>query len=335
MSEPIFPFRRDRLVFVNELSALGLDPRDLRRAHARGSVVRVRRGVYMSREQWDAASPSERHVMVVRAVVRVAHSPFLVAGRSAAAMWGMPYAAEWPDDVTLLTPYRGGGTSEIGVRRTSAAASGATVTATTLKGVPVTGMARTALDVARGLPLPAAVAVLDWAQWRKNRLAVSRDELDTEWRRAHYARGGAFLRHTLDLSTELSGSPGESKARVAVHLLGFEAPELQVRFVDAEGEMFPDFFWRGVAVAGEFDGKAKYSREEYSGGDPTEVLWKEKKREDRLRRQVRGIVRILSEHVAQPRRLEALLTEAGIPRRPRERPSSDAREPCPQGSAAP
>jgi hypothetical protein len=232
----------------------------------------------------------------------------------------MPFAAEWPDDVTLLTPYRGGGTSEIGVRRTSAAASGATKTATSVEGLPVTGLARTVLDVARALPLPEAVAALDWAQWHKNPLAVSRAALEVERHRAHFVRGGGFLTRALELATELSDSPGESAARVAIHLLGFEPPELQVRFVDTEGEMFPDFLWRGVAIAGEFDGKAKYTRSEYTRGDPGEVVWREKRREDRLRRQVSGVVRILTDHVKSPRRLESLLLDAGVPRRRRQGP---------------
>lgn len=79
--------------------------------------------------------------------------------------------------------------------------------------------------------------------------------------------------------------------------------------------MFTDFWWRSVNVASEFDGKQKYTRQEYTGGDPGEVVWREKKREDRLRRQVRGIVRILTSDVKHPARLERLLLDAGIPRR--------------------
>ena len=315
MPSPVLDFCRNGLIFVDELARQGLDPRELRRAQARAAVVRVRRGVYCLRETWDAAGPCERHLLVVRAVVAVTHPPFLVAGRSAAAAWGMPFAAAWPDDVSLLTPYRGGGKSQIGVRRTSAGASGAT--GTTLDGLPITSLARTALDVAGALSLPRAVAILDWAMWRKNSGGVDRAELEAELLRARYARGGAFLRHALSLATELSDSVGESMARIGIHLLGFEAPELQVRFADEEGEIFPDFFWRGASIAGEFDGKVKYTGAKFSRGDPAEVAWSEKKREDRLRRQVRGVVRILSQNVAQPVRLEALLVEAGVPRAPR------------------
>lgn len=325
MPSPILDLRRSGLIFVDDFHLQGLDPRELRRAMSGGAAVRLRRGAYCSRETWDAATGRERHLLVARAVVRVTHPPFLLAGRSAAAAWGMPFAAEWPDEVSLLTPYKGGGKSEPGVRRTSAGAAGAAATA--VDGLPITSLARTALDVARALPLPHAVAALDWAMWHKNPLAVDRVELMSELQAAHYARGGSYLRHALGLATDLSGSPGESMARIGIHLLGFEAPELQVRFTDEKGEMFPDFFWRAVSIAGEFDGKEKYTRAKYSGGDPAEVAWREKKREDRLRRQVRGVVRVLTEHVAHPARLEVLLLEAGVPRVSRPRPGTVARGP--------
>jgi hypothetical protein len=118
----------------------------------------------------------------------------------------------------------------------------------------------------------------------------------------------------VEFSVELSGSFGESVARVVIILLGFEVPELQVVFQDAEGNIETDFFWRGVRLAGEFDGKVKYSRQEYTGGDPTEVLWREKRREDRLRRMVAGVLRITWDDVMHPARLERLLVDAGVPR---------------------
>jgi hypothetical protein len=67
-------------------------------------------------------------------------------------------------------------------------------------------------------------------------------------------------------------------------------------------------------VIGEFDGKQKYTRNEYTGGNPGEVAWKEKKREDRLRALGCGVVRILTEHVMNPPALARMLVAAGIPR---------------------
>ncbi len=305
-------FENFGLIHTDDVRAAGDDPRELRRLAARGHAIRVRRGVYCEREHWDSLSNLERHILQTRAVVRAAHPPFLVAASSAAAVWGMPFAAEWPIEVTLLAPYRGGGKSEPGVRRTSA--GGIDVRRVIRFAIPVTNLARTALDVARTLDFPDAVAVFDRCLAEKNPLRIEKAELMAELTRVTFARGGSALARAVEFAAELSGSVGESRCRAVIHRLGFAAPILQQRFVDSEGEMFCDFFWEEVGKAGEFDGKVKFTNEEYTSGDPVEALWREKKREDRLRRQVAGVVRILHSHVENPRVLERMLDAAGIPR---------------------
>jgi hypothetical protein len=118
----------------------------------------------------------------------------------------------------------------------------------------------------------------------------------------------------VDFATSLSDSFGESRCRAAMELQGFDAPELQVEFRDAQGLIVPDFYWRSVRGAAEFDGKVKYTRGEYTGGDPAETVWREKKREDRLRRMVDGVTRILTADVNRPHSLVGLLLELGVPR---------------------
>lgn len=115
-------------------------------------------------------------------------------------------------------------------------------------------------------------------------------------------------------STSLSDSVGESEARASIHLVGFEVPELQHSWRDADGDMETDFYWRSVDKVGEFDGKVKYTRDEYTRGDPAEVVWKEKRREDRLRRVCSGVVRLVTDEVRSPLILSRILGEAGIPR---------------------
>ena len=159
-----------------------------------------------------------------------------------------------------------------------------------------------------------AVALIDWVRSTKRTAPVSFQALDHELIASGVRRGAARARRALQASTELSESVGESLTRVAILRLGFEPPELQVEFADEQGSMFPDFFWRGSSVALEFDGKIKYTRQEYSAGDPVEVVWREKLREDRLRRLVRTVVRVVWQDVTDPGRLAALLSAAGVPR---------------------
>ena len=106
-------------------------------------------------------------------------------------------------------------------------------------------------------------------------------------------------------------SPGESLSRVQMFLLNLPRPELQREITDAEGLVgFVDFGWDGVV--GEFDGKVKYRVDE--GADPREsgeILWREKQREDRLRRQVR-VARWTWKVALDARRLAAVLAPHGI-----------------------
>lgn len=285
----------------------------LQRAARRGELVRLRQGAYCLSEEWARANARHKHILRVRAVVGQSKGDAVVAGVSAGAVWGFPSASPWPTEVTLLHAARSGGKSEPGVRRTSAGAKGAATTA--VDGIQVTSVARTALDLARGRDFPIAVAMLDWARWRKNDHRVSVDELWTQLHRARFRTGAATLARAIEFSTSLSDSIYESRARASMELLGFVSPELQHTFVDEEGELTPDYYWRTVNKAAEFDGQVKYTDEDYSRGDPARVFWNEKRREDRLRRMVDGVTRFVAVDVDDPRRLERLLVSAGIPRR--------------------
>jgi hypothetical protein len=237
----------------------------------------------------------------------------VVAGTSAAAVWGIPIVGDWPSEVSLLETPRSGGKSEPGVRRTSAGAANATIGE--FDGMRVTSLARTALDLARRLDLPDAVATLDWTRWRRNDRRITADDLRHEWQAAHFRTGSAHLERAIAWSTDLSDSFGESRGRVAIRLLGFPEPELQRRFVDAEGAMEADYYFDDADIAGEFDGKIKYTRRDLTNGDPSAVVWREKLRQDRLRRLVSGVFRIVDADLTNPTRLARILLDAGVRRR--------------------
>lgn len=321
---------RESLIFVADARAVGSDPRALRTACRRGLLMRVRRGVYVGSDLWSTIDDRERHLLATLAVVREVAPPFLVAGGSAGALWELPFCSRWPEDVTLLTTNSKRGTSEPGVRRTAASASAAV--GVEKEGIPTTGLARTALDMARTTDFRHAVAILDSALWRRRPDRTERAELDEVLLSAAYARGSGHLRRALAFASDLSDSPYESMTRAVIHELGFAAPELQVPFVDHLGEIRPDFVWRDAGVAAEFDGRVKYTRAEFTHGDPSAVVFAEKQREDRLRHFVPRVVRILAEHVHNPRVLARMLETAGVPR---ERPTSAASAPRAPGRLAP
>jgi hypothetical protein len=283
-------------------------------------MIRVRRGVYFSAAEWARLDGRRRHLLSVIAVMQQGRSPALVSGPSAGALWGLPFASEWPADVSLLVPMANGGSSEPGVRRSVASTSSAV--ADQVEGIPVTTLARTALDMARTEEFARAVAILDRAIWREGAVVTTQAKLEEERLLARFARRDAHLARAVAFASPLSDSPYESMCRAVIHELGFAPPLLQAELRDADGLIRPDFLWPGIAAA-EFDGKVKYTRDDYTGGDPSEVVWREKRREDRLRRMVPSVVRIVAADVHDHSRLAALLSDAGIPR---ERTISGGRE---------
>lgn len=129
-------------------------------------------------------------------------------------------------------------------------------------------------------------------------------------------RGAGAARRVIGFANGLSGSPGESLSRVRIHELRFPAPILQQGFIDARGRIIVDFWWPGFNLAGEFDGLVKYHRAEYMSGQTIEdVVVKEKLREDRLRRVGPSVSRWIWAEASRVRPLDAILTQAGLPRR--------------------
>ncbi len=289
-----------------------VDSRSLRRDAERGILVRLRRGAFVSLTVWDAADSRGRHLLRARAALADVRRPAALAGVSAAAVWGMPIEEAWPTEVTILDEWRGGGRSEPGVRKTASGFRTASIQV--VDGIPVTSIERTAIDIARTHSFAGAIGSLDWVLWRKRKGALEKIALVDELSRLNPRFGIRHLQRCIAFSTSLSDSFGESTARAVIHLLGFEPPELQVEFFDAQGKIEPDFFWRSIRRVAEFDGKAKYTRDEFTRGDPGEVVWREKKREDRLRAMEVDVTRILTEHVKAPVRLERMLLLAGVPR---------------------
>jgi hypothetical protein len=300
------------LILVDRIGSRLDDPRTLTRDVARGVLIKLRRGVYVRHELWATSDPRGQHVLRARAVLAAARRPVALAGLSAAAVWGMPVGDDWPTDVTVLDEWQGGGRTEPGVRRTAAGFRTARIVE--VDGLRVTDLTRTAVDVARRTSFAKAVGSVDWALWRRNEQRVTRQMLADDIRCLDRSLGRRLLERVVSFATDLSDSYGESECRAVIHLLGFDAPELQVEFDDEQGSMFPDFYWRGIRSAAEFDGKSKYTRNEYTGGEPAEVLWREKRREDRLRRQLFGLTRILTSDVSHPERLVRLLDDLGVPR---------------------
>ena len=153
-------------------------------------------------------------------------------------------------------------------------------------GIPVTGRARTAIDLAREGRWYDAVIVADAAL----RAGVPAAELQAVAAYCANWRGGRQAVRAADFADPRSESPAESIARAVFADHGLPPPDLQVELGDASGRIARvDFLFRAQRTIVEVDGKVKYVAPHRSPGD---VMWEEKLREDRLREAGWEVVRV-------------------------------------------
>jgi hypothetical protein len=139
-------------------------------------------------------------------------------------------------------------------------------------GVPVANVARTVIDAARH---DARDGLMTADAALRDRLAT-RDEFAVMIARAAGWSGIRRARQVLSIASPLAESALESVVRLAMHDAGFPTPELQVEFYDPRRDCSygVDLLLRDRRLIIEADGKGKYTDEE---------LWREKRREGRLR----------------------------------------------------
>ncbi|MGH3635893.1 hypothetical protein [Mycobacterium sp.] len=117
---------------------------------------------------------------------------------------------------------------------------------------PATAPAWTAIEVARGLRRPRALATLD-AALRSG--TCSRDDSHRAARQQSGRRGIVAVRKLIDLAAPQAESPMESEVRLVMIDGGLPPPVLQYEVVDANGRTWRlDFAWPESRVAAEYDG---------------------------------------------------------------------------------
>ena len=266
------PFDPSLLRTGKDLRRLAIDP-------ARAGWRRVRRGIWIPEEAWATLDRDHRYQALVHATVLSCQEPgaAVLAAHSAAVVWGLPSIEPWPDHVTLLDPDGTSGSSAH-IRMMHAAPA----QIHEVSGLRLTSPARTVVDLARRGTLETALAAADHALRVK---LCSRSELaDEAGLVTRGARGRGVARLVVDLADGLSGSAGESLSRLQMFRANFPRPVLQREYRDEAGLIGYVDFDLGHLI-GEFDGRLKYRVP--AGASPHEasqILWREKKREDRLRR---------------------------------------------------
>ncbi|GHD44155.1 hypothetical protein D9V29_03530 [Mycetocola manganoxydans] len=314
--------RDSEAVHVSSARTLvGIDGRALRRGHATGELISIRRGVFTDTARWVGLTGRERHLLRMRAVRDTRKGDAAFSHQSAAALWDLPIIGPWPEAVHVCTPDGRRRSSSRGVLwHNTTLVDGDIVE---VDGVLVTSRLRTLLDLARTNSFLSAVATLD-AALRQEALAggadaaaQARELLQDRIAALGRAPGSGRARCALDFATHLAHSPGESVSRVQMHVLRFPKPELQFPVLDRNGTLWhSDFGWPAYRQLGEFDGFTKYTRAAYTKGQPIEeIVWAEKQREDLMRAVGYGMSRWLWPDALAGRLLARILGDAGLPNR--------------------
>jgi hypothetical protein len=121
-----------------------------------------------------------------------------------------------------------------------------------VSGRPATAAGWTAIEVARSLRRPRALATLDAAlrSGTCNRVDLVRALTNQSGR-----RGVVAVRELLPLADPRAESPMESEARLVMIDGGLPVPELQYEIIDGRGQLRRlDFAWPDHQVAAEYDG---------------------------------------------------------------------------------
>lgn len=247
-----------------QLRRLGVSERRLGTLTVPRELIRVRHGVYADGALSAGATAAQRTALAVAAERLLSGTDLIAVGRTAArihslAVLGGPSRLQVVERKQVRPTHHGGSrlVIEADVEQ--------------VLGVPVTDLARTAVDVARtgfaaGV-VTADAALRAGADRRAMELAV---DLSRRW------PGRLTAEAAVAFADAQAETALESLGRARLHEQGLPPPELQV-WIDDGGPPFArvDQCWPGQRTVAEADGALKYGE---AGS-----LFAEKLREDRLR----------------------------------------------------
>lgn len=253
-----------------------------------GRLLRLRRGVFLAASAWPA-DPVAQHVVLAHAEV-VANPEAVISRHSAAVVWKLPAPSfvPWHEAPVSVSLPAGAG------YRTRS--NGAALHVEQLPpdevvrdsdGYAVTSLARTAVDLAAGHPLPDALVILDAAARglcasfvaspRRSDFANRRLVEAARAQLAGVAAGHRLPRllPAIALADPARESAAESLSAGHFQLAGVPTPLFQPPVRTEAGTLFPDCLWPEKPLVGECDGAVKYR--------DTAAIVHEKEREQVLR----------------------------------------------------
>jgi putative AbiEi antitoxin of type IV toxin-antitoxin system len=260
-------------------------------ARREGVIIRLRRGMYAPAEDYNTQDDSGKHLLHARAALAAQRGTVALTGQSAAALHGF---ALYEQDLTTVHLLR----LDRGSSHHAAQTNHHVVTQEIEKdlgmyaGVLAVNPARAVWEVASRSSLEGAVVTADSALHSDPGLRNVIEELQE---RFAYFPGSRRGRLVIKLADPRAESPGESVTRVQFHRFDIPMPELQYHVFDGGGSLvgISDFYWEERRHLAEFDGKIKYQRLLRPNETASECVIREKKREDAMRADLRGMTRFV------------------------------------------
>ncbi|MDQ6688081.1 MAG: type IV toxin-antitoxin system AbiEi family antitoxin domain-containing protein [Actinomycetota bacterium] len=260
-----------------EAIAIGYDDRRIAKLVRQHTWHRIRHGAYTFEDTWQPLNQEQRHLLTAAAVLRAARAPVALSHTSALLQHGMPAWGIPLEDVHLTRLDQKSGRRQAGVAQHRGALLADDLTI--VQGVSVTSPTRTALDLTTIADVQHSLVAVD---------ALLKAKLTTQedLRRRNEAMRCWPNTLSTDLVIRLSDgraeSVGESRTRYLLWRGGIPAPQSQFEIFGAFGQLVAtvDFAWPGHGLFLEFDGRVKYTSLLKSGELVTDVVLREKRREE-------------------------------------------------------
>ncbi len=294
-----------RQVFTTaDAARLGYGDRDIRRAVDAGQWVRLRRGAFVFSDVWAAADDDRRHLLVARAVARPLAGRVALSHTTATVALGVRL---WRPDLRRVhltrLDGRSGGIEHGVVHHDFPAGTGSPQPVVDADGIDPDFVVLPAAESVAGAMLlhglDQAVVMGDSAV----HLGVVDDDalvrVTERWELTPYSRHARLAARLVDGRAE---SPGETRGRLIFWRAGLPRPELQLVVRGRDGQRArTDYGWPELGVVGEFDGKVKYLRSWREGETASEVVAREKAREEWITEAGWLVRRIIWGELATPR----------------------------------
>ncbi|MGP6175118.1 hypothetical protein [Corynebacterium sp. A21] len=224
-------------------------------------LVKLQAGIYVPSVEFHLQKEWERYRLRCMAAA-ITRPSYTLVGKSAAAMWRVPYG-EVPKYVEQARVGGSGGARSKYVRLR---------TLVVLERQPilnfsephdkgkVTSLAQTLVDIARWHGIPDAVCGMDHAM---REAMVSRAGLESVLEEVRDHHGAKFAEQAVALAHPAGESPRESLIRMRIWRAKLPAPQMQANIWDHRGDFLGrvDLFFPEYSIAVEYDGRGKYNGE--------------------------------------------------------------------------